>query len=167
MILCFLSNSSRGMFKASQTFPMVLFAGISFFFFFFFLFFCSNQQNGNLEFLPIVSIIVLFIHVIPCSEITQKPHPHITSYQTCYFTQRMQQIICWLGGHCGKVPLFFSPFLRTVCASIDHCLRKRVCDSNAVIRIWAAFANPCASVGVGIDFGYQIGSFLSWAVINI
>lgn len=77
-----------------------------------------------------------------------------------------QQIIYWVGGHCGKVPLFFSPFIPTASASIDHCLRKRVCGSNAFIKTWTASANPYA-VGVGIDFGYQIGSFLSWAVINI
>lgn len=78
-----------------------------------------------------------------------------------------QQIIYWLGGHCGKVLLFFSPLIPIVSATIDHCSRKHVCDWTALLRIWAAFANPCVSVGVGIDFGYQIGSFLSRAVINI
>lgn len=76
-----------------------------------------------------------------------------------------QQIIYRLGGHSDKVPLFFCPFLPTHFASIDHCLRKRVCDSNAVIRILAVFANPCVSVG--IDFWILNWSFLSRAVINI
>lgn len=55
--------------------------------------------------------------------------------------------------------------------------KKHDCGWNALIRIWAAFiiffspfflfANPCVSVVVGIDFGCQIGSFLSRAVIDI
>lgn len=73
--------------------------------------------------------------------------------------QERQQIIYRLGGHCGKLPLSFFPFLPTPFASIDHSLRKRVCGSNAVIRIWAALANSRTSVGWELILDTKLGHF--------
>lgn len=72
-------------------------------------------------------------------------HKHLTRH--VIDPHRQQVIGC-------KVPVFLTPNLRSLIASIDHTLEgKRDCGLNAGIHR-VAFADPRLSMQVGIDFGY-------------
>lgn len=67
-----------------------------------------------------------------------------------------QQII---GGHCAQVPLS-SLLSAAISAFIDHCLRKHVCDWNALIKeCGQLFALPSVSVG-----GWNWFWILNWVI---
>lgn len=64
-----------------------------------------------------------------------------------------------IGGHCAQVPLS-SLLSAAISAFIDHCLRKHVCDWNALIKgRGQLFALPSVSVG-----GWNWFWILNWVI---